>query len=201
MNVKDLIEIIPNLFLYFIPGYIAITIKNYYKSQKKSNDNHIIIMSLVISFIIKSLSDGFLYLFNCIFKLNIILTKFNEPIVLISCSIIFGVAWYKYYGSFIDKFIRQKLESNIESEPNVWNYAMKSVNGSWVTVHLYNVNKVYQGKLIAYTIDPDEKNREVLLCSYARYNLETGDLIESFNDDKKCVLINCNDLVDIEIHK
>lgn len=201
MNINEIIDIIPKLFLYFIPGYIALHIKSHFKTEKESKDSHLLIMSIVISFIINEILDIIVFAINKLICKPIIISDTNKPIFLLVSSIVFGCIWVLYYGSKFEKYINKLLGSNITSEANVWNKAMKAENGAWIRVYLYEQNLLYEGKLLNYTIDPEDNNKEVLLGAFTSYNLESKDIIEEFDDDKKMVLVSCKDISNIEILK
>lgn len=201
MNIKDIINIIPSLFLYFIPGYIAIYIKQAYKHYKEQKESHLVIMSVVISFIIKTILNTFIYLINQIFKINFVVNQDLETFILLILSILVGYIWIRYKGSKLETKLNKFLNSNTNSEANVWNYGMKAEKGAWARVYLHNENRIYIGKLINYTIDPDEKDKEILLSSYTSYELDTKKELEDYDDDNKIVLIKCNDIRFIEILK
>lgn len=201
MDIKDIIEIIPKLFLYFIPGYIAIHIKSYFKNEKSAKDTHVLIMSIVVTFVIDILLNSIIYLINKVTCKTIILNDNTKPLGLLIVSIIIGYLWVRFYDSKLEKWINKLMKSNTTSEPNVWNKAMKCENGAWVRVYLYDKNILYEGKLLNYTIDPEEERREILLGAFASYNIDDKNEIESYDEDRKMVLINCNELTNIEILK
>lgn len=201
MKINDIIDIIPKLFIYFIPGYIAIAIKKRFRSQKGYKDTHNIIMSIVISFIITTIVDIIIYLIKEQFKVQIEITDTIRNVILILFSFLIGVLWSLYYDSKVEKFVNELLKCNINSQSNVWNKAMKSPEGAWARVYLHEYNIIYQGKLEYYTIDPEDDNREILLTSYTSYKIDTKEIIEEYEDDKKTVLINCKNWINIEILK
>lgn len=59
-------------------------------------------------------------------------------------------------------------------------------NGAWATVYLQN-GLIYTGKLINYTSDPNEHERELLLTNY-RLALRVEGTIDSSSDF--CILIS-----------
>ncbi len=201
MNINDVIEIIPKLFLYFIPGYIAIHIKSHFKNEKSAKDSHVLIMSIVVTFIINILVELIINVVNKVICKPIVLNDYNKPVLLLIGAIIIGCLWVLFYDSKLEKWINIRMKSNTTSEPNVWNKAMKCENGAWVRVYLYDQNILYEGKLLNYTIDPEEEKREILLGSFTSYNINDKKEIEVYSDNKKMVLINCNELTNIEILK
>lgn len=201
MNINDIIDIIPKLFIYFIPGYISITIKKRFRSQKEYKDTHNIIMSIVVSFIITTLVDMIIYFIERRFNIQLCITDTFKNMILIFFSCLIGILWVLYYDSKVELLINKLLKCNINSQSNVWNKAMKSPKGAWARIYLYEYNMLYIGKLEYYTIDPEDESREIFLTSYTSYKIDTKEIIEEYNDDKKTVLINCKNWVNIEILK
>lgn len=201
MDIKDIIEIIPKLFIYFIPGYIAITIKKRFKNQKDYKDTHNIIMSIVISFIITTMVDAIINFVEWKFTIQLSITETIKNMLLILFSFIIGVLWILYYDSKFEKFINELLNCNIISQSNVWNKAMKASKGAWARVYLHEYNILYEGQLKYYTIDPEDDNKEILLTSYTSYKIDTKEIIEEYDDEEKTVLINCKNWINIEILK
>lgn len=54
MKISEIINSIPILFTYFIPGYISLYIKENYLHEKKTKETHLLLLSLIVSFIIRS---------------------------------------------------------------------------------------------------------------------------------------------------
>ncbi|EIF2086668.1 DUF6338 family protein [Clostridium perfringens] len=200
-DIQKILDNIPYLFLYFIPGYITISIKESIKHEKTSKDRHIIIMSIVVSFVIRALLQGTFDIINWVTKSTYIVDKDTNPIVLLVISVLFGIIWSIYCGSSLEKKINRFLGNDVVSSSNVWNYAMKSMNGSWVRIYLKEENIIYIGKLINYTIDPEDNNREILLRSYTSYSFDKREVLEDFDDDNKMVFIKCDSIKNIEIFK
>lgn len=202
MNIKELVDNIPILLLYFIPGYIALSIKKYFRSEYEIKDTHLLMMSLIVSFVLKSFIDFFVGILNNILKLEFQLSQENESILLILLSLVVGLAWCRIYDmEKLKKWINKFMDKDIDFSTNVWNIALESKEGAWVTVYIKDEDLVYTGVLSKYTIDPDDKNREILLSRYSKYNMTTGKLIQEFNDEDNCVLIKCNEMNRIEILK
>ena len=201
MQINDAIEIIPKLFLYFIPGYIALNVKKHFKSEREPKESHILIMSIVVSFILSSIVDIAIYMIRLNMDKNLVISENVKNLILIITAIVVGCLWVLYYDSPFEKRINKILNCNINSQTSVWNKAMKSPKGAWARVYLYDHNLLYEGYLEYYTINPEDENREILLASYTSYKIDTKEIIEAYDDDSKMVLIKCNDLVNIEILK
>lgn len=201
MDLIKLIDNISNLFIYFIPGYITLYIKQIYRHEKDKKSNHLFILSIVLSFIIKSTAEMILYCIYYFTGLNFVMSETVKTFFLIIIAIIFAIVSIVYKDSVIEKKINTFLKNDVISEPDVWNYAMKASKGAWARVYLVDENLVYEGKLFGYTMDPDDKEREILLASYTSYSFTTRDIIEEHNDDNKTVFIKCTNIKNIEILK
>lgn len=199
MDLSKLIDIIPKLFVYIIPGYIAILMKQKFKHEKEESQSNIIIISIIISYIIVQILDDVIALINL--KIKFELNNNLRTIIILILSVLFGLAWTRYKDSIIEVNVKKLLRDNTIEEPNVWNYAMRCSKGAWVRVYISDDDITYIGKLIYYTIDPNDERKEILLASYTSIKTSTEKEIENYNDDKKMVLINCKDIKYIEILK
>ena len=198
MNIVDIIDSVQNLFIYFIPGYISLTIINYYTSHKKKDEKHIVIISITLSFIITTITNIFMKWL--IYRPS----EVEKSIWYLIGSIVLGVFISMYDNDRIiimkkslKEIIDKKISPSYSSKPTVWAKAMK--NGHWARIYLKDDNIAYTGKIIYYTDDPESEEREVLLCHYESFDIEAQEpiLTTNTNDDK--VLINCKDIKYIEI--
>ena len=211
MDIKDLLEIIPELLLRFIPGYISIKILEKYGLERKKEHFDIIIYSILYSFII-----GIIYSI-IIFSLEhfcVTISAFLErttvkQTVYLVLSVVLGFVLVKVPPTWLGKFIRGCFNKNISPEPNVWVKAMQNTEGAWATVYLEN-GLIYTGKLIYYTIDPDDERKELLLSNYrlsVRNNADVEksdefclDIVDNTEDDKAKVFLSRDVITSIEIH-
>lgn len=167
MDIKDLLEIVPELLLMFIPGYISIKISEKYGLKRKEEHFDIIIYSILCSFII-----GIIYSI-IIFSLEhfcVVISTFLEgttvkQAVYLILAVVLGFILVKVPPTRLGGFIRRCFNKNVSPEANVWIKAMKNTKGAWVTVYLQN-GLIYTGKLIYYTVDPDDEEKELLLSNY-----------------------------------
>ena len=211
MDIKDLLEIIPELLLLFIPGYISIKILEKYGLERKKEHFDIIIYSILYSFIIGiiySIIIFFLKHFCVTISAFLEITTVKQTVYLV-LSVVLGFVLVKVPPTWMGKFIRGSFNKNVSPEPTVWVKAMKNTEGAWVTVYLEN-GLIYTGKLIYYTIDPDDERKELLLSNYrlsVRNNAEVGksdefcfDIDDNTKDDKAKVFLSWDVITSIEIH-
>lgn len=117
-------------------------------------------------------------------------------------AVLIGVGMVLYKDSKAESYINEKLKNNAISEPVVWIHAMKCAKGGYARVYLHEEDLLYVGKLIDYTLDPEEEKRELLLTAFTIYRLSDKTEIEDNSEnDNATVLIECKDLKNIEIFK
>lgn len=190
MDIKDLLEIVPDLLLLFIPGYISIKILEKYGLERKKEHFDIIVYSILYSFII-----GIIYSI-IIFSLEhfcVTIGAFLEratvkQTVYLVLAVILGFILVKVPPTRLGGFIRGCFNENVSPEPNVWIKAMRNTEGAWVTVYLEN-GLIYTGKLIYYTVDPDDEGKELLLSNY---RLSVRNNAEVRKSDDFCLDIDDN---------
>lgn len=201
MNLDKIIDIIPQILTYIMPGYISIYIYTQEKHEKEQQNNHIILMSMVISFILITVLDSLVILINLFLKADIQLNSTIRILLLLVLSLIYTWLWFKYTGSIIENYIKKIAGNNSINRPTVWNYAMECSNGAWARVYLREDNIAYVGKLINYTNNPNDKCKEILLQSFSSIQLDSKETLSNYTDDNKMVLINCSSIKSIEILK
>lgn len=138
---------------------------------------------------------------SIIFSVKFIQTQNEENLFLLLLSVVVAYFLVIYKDSKAEKYVNKIFHSNTKSEPSVWNHAMKAEYGAWAKVYLFNENRVYVGKLINYTIDPEDNNKEILLSSFSSYLLDSEEEVDNYDDDNKLVLIKCSDIKCIEVIK
>ncbi len=202
MEINSIFGDIPSLLLYFVPGYILLIVKSYLRSESKKDKTYTTIMSITISFVLKTILDSIIQFLNYIMGLSFELSQAHESLILLLMSVVASAMWcilvkVEKCKEFINKF----TDVNKEFYTNVWECALESPNGAWVNVYLEEEDLVYTGKLINYTIDTDDKNREVLLSCYRKCSIKDGKVIEEAKEEEYTVLIKCNEVKRIELFK
>lgn len=211
MDIKDILEIIPELLLLFIPGYISIKILEKYGLERKKDHFDIVIYSILYSFIIGIFYSSITFALE---YLGVTVSTFLEgttvkQTVYLILAVVLGFVLVKVPPTCLGKFIRCCFDENISPEPNVWIKAMKNKDGAWATVYLEN-GLIYTGKLLYYTIDPDDERKELLLSNYRlsvrnSADIETSeefclDIEDNTKDNKAKVLLSRDVITSIEIH-
>lgn len=206
---KEIINWIPQILMYFIPGYITLEIKRGYRQESKCNDRDLILLSIVYSFIIGRIAFLIGSIYSFISKIDInmveIIDKEWAIILYLIIAIIFGYIIAIAPDTKLATLFRRKLlRSNVEPYSNVWNVAMRNPKGAWARVYLEEGKTVYLGKLLKYTCDPDEEKREILLSNFSSFRIDndTFTTIDNYeNDATACIYIDATDIKRIEIFR
>ncbi|MBU5227873.1 hypothetical protein KQI36_14665 [Clostridium senegalense] len=218
MDINTIINQIPQLFTFIIPGYIAIAIKSHMHKESKNEDHSIIIESIILSYII-NYTAKFIYVFiNVITKfitndkvylssnlINSYAKNISNKNILYNClvilvSILISIILCRMKQNNSVNYLGKKLyKTNIEPYSSVWNYSLDQPNGCWARVYIDDIDIVYVGKLMKYTTNPNLTNKELYLKECSIYKISTG---EELNDEEDMsVLIDATKIGRIEIIK
>ena len=215
MDLDKILQFIPDLLLYFVPGFICLRIKEAYGFQKKHEELGSVIYSILYSFIV-------LILFSCLKAVFLPYIRDRLPedqvenikrIIFIGLGIILGlvitaVPKWKWWGKLTGKII-----PFTSAEQSVWEKAMTNHCGAKAKVLLKN-GLTYEGDLGYATGDPDDSDKTVLIYnfkSYERNKEEDGKNINQIiyikdnyrktdvEDDMEKVYIRPDEIVSVEI--
>ena len=208
--IEKLINHIPEILLYIIPGFISVRMKEIYGLQKRHNELGYALYSILYSFIILLIYRIITVTAGAVWPS---LDAFLEKETVKSCgclalAVALGILLAKIPqlkpGRWFSKLVN-KLSS---PEETVWEKAMKNPNGAYARVYLNN-GMVYYGILKNYTTDPDDPCKEILLHDYSVKILRDtkeasaeSDLFIPFDKQtakKDKVLIKRDEIISIEI--
>ena len=212
MNLKDFIEIVPDLILLVVPGYISIRIKEKYRLVKKSEHFDTMLYSILYSFVIGIVYSAINALFTHVcpkvsefFEVNTV-----KQSVYLFLAVILGFFLVKIPKLKLGVWVARLFNKSLSSEPSVWIKAMENSDGAWATIYLEN-GLIYTGMLINYTSDSNDDEKEILLSNYrlAARNEGTPKAADDFctiiedntNKSDAKVYLNRNVIIAIEIQK
>ncbi|MEG0165572.1 DUF6338 family protein [Anaerorhabdus sp.] len=170
MDLNNIVNIIPQILLLIIPGYITLTIKKYLNGEKESQNFDTILQCVLYSFII-----GLIYSL-----IQFISIQFFPGLTAMFADISFKNIFYFVLAIFlaIGRYLLFKskcwektvkwISPNISTTQSVWVKALCGDNGdkgAWVRVYLNN-GLVYTGKLLYYTYDVNDETKEILLSNF-----------------------------------
>ncbi|MBU3110296.1 DUF6338 family protein [Clostridium lacusfryxellense] len=199
MEFKDIVTLIPQLLILFIPGYIALTISSNYRQDYKIDDKKLVVLSVLYSFIIDTSLRFIIFILKFIYfsiatwKSFSTISVYRDSIAINKSSLFYiigmlvlGVmtSWILTRCSsfkislWINKFL---FKSNLLPCSVVWNKALEC-DDNWVKIYLKDENVLYYGKIDMFSSNPNDNRREVYLINYISYYLDTLDEIDNYSD-------------------
>jgi hypothetical protein len=183
IDINKILEVIPNILEYFIPGFIFLTIRNLSLAKETSKDKFIVINSIVISFIFVEILKLIPWLNN------------NDNFTLL--SIILMLVLSKIYTKFEleDKVIGQFIKGKTTND-DVFSVFIKKEEGAWVRVYMKDV--IYVGKIFHSEDRYTGGNRYIILVAFQRFTYRWKLVEDNSEDDYIKVLLNMKDISRIE---
>jgi len=212
MDLVDIISIIPDLLIYFVPGFVALRIRINYGMEKRFNSFDTVLYSVLYSFIVGIALSAITAITEA-FEKEFVFRWFSDPtrntinnIVLLLLGVMLGYVLVKSPEWKIGSKIRGVFNSTIEPYSSVWYKAVNNPEtGAYARVYLSN-GLMYDGILKHYTTDPDEEQKELVLTAYVVRVYQTDNSAsllafdtENLGDNNASVLLKYSDILSIEI--
>lgn len=191
-----LINAIPKLFSYFVPGYVFWLIKTRTNDEEKKDSFDILLLSIVVTFIINMVM-------GCLPFINSIQNIETKNIIAIFIAIIGAIAYSFTVNTGFVRKVKIKLGIRGTSYSDMWSFIFH--HSAWASVYLDGENVVYVGKVRHITCDPDGHEKELYLTNYTLYSINTDNtprtpLANYSESELNGVYINCNDVKRIEFY-
>lgn len=190
---KDIVNIIPLMLEYIVPGFIFLSIRNFAYSKDISKDKYFIIKAIVLSYVFKQT----LYeIINPLF-MHMSDSKWITTFIFIILIIIVSILYIKLN---IEKFIVSILDKGKTVTEDCFEEIIgkDAIN---IRVYLKDENVIYTGSLTYYDDKFAEDNRKIVISSYLTYDYE-GNLIENFGgSESNFVILTLKDIKRIECFK
>ena len=170
-SINGMIENVPNLLQYFVPGYILIWVFSFITSKKKNAIPHIVVVSVVLSYIIMLVTR--------------LLFKTEDLSVLVifgtSLSIISGYLLSLVNNSTIGEKTLKFLRINKSMRTSIWDDLADTKNGVFATVFLSEEDVIYTGNLKKYDYESEISNY-IVLSHYSTYSTKWEPIGEQKNE-------------------
>ena len=188
LNIKDIIDILPILLNYFVPGFIFISVRNFKLCKDDSKDKFVAMKSIVISFIMISIVEIFVPINHYLFSLILIIVS----IVLSKLYIKFNLeCWLLTKVLKVDKTTSEDFLDDI----------IDTDKGAWMYLYIPSENIIYCGKLRYYENCGHGKERNILLSNYTITSYNGDEIINYVEDDSRIVMVNTQNIIRIEMVK
>lgn len=172
MTPEEYVQLIPDILLYIVPGFLVLKITEEYLPKKKLSQYESILWSILYSFVV-TIEFGFLcWLLNCICKCStntgsssISFFDNTKLVIYFFLAIVTGFFVTKASNSCAGRKITKLFNPNMAPGEDVWFESLRAQKGTWATIYLNN-GMIYTGMLSKFTTDPDDNNKLILLKQY-----------------------------------
>lgn len=206
--IESLIEILPNIFIYIVPGYIILRIISYRFSRNTIKDDYLLLKSIVVSYILIVIVD-FLVQILCVIvnifidkpnlEINLNIETLMGKIIIILLSIVSGFIWCKFITSDVSYKFLEKLGINKSLNTNIFDDISDMDRGTWLFVYLQNERIIYFGALQRYEEREDVENYFLVLSNYKSFEYNGIEMEDQSRNPLRWVMINTKDISRIEI--
>lgn len=194
--ITDLIKNIPELLNYFVPGYIFISIYNFMLLKKANvqESNFIILKSIAISYILKTLYDKIITQWE-IEVLYVEIDPLLNVTILLFISLILGyLLGLIGYSPVANKFLlRFGIHRTVKE--NIWANVIKK--GHYIRVFKKDYSKSYCGQCTFY--ENDTREPIIVLSRYVIYNDNADVICDYSNDDTASIVLNLKDFERVDV--
>ena len=188
LSIKSIIELIPTLLEYFIPGFIFLGMRNFFLGKDITKDSYFVLKSVVISFVltelIKSVTNLIITLYKPseLFLANEITQRSIVLIITIAISYLYiNKDWEK---KLLDKFGKGKTSNNDYISTLVDNN-----KGAWIRVYLKEDEIIYVGKLHYHDSRDRYEDGCIVLSAFIAYDYDANELENNSLDDSKEAIV------------
>lgn len=206
--IESLIEILPNIFIYIVPGYIILRIISYRFSRNSIKDDYLLLKSIVISYVLIVIV-GFLvqvfgvivnmFIDKSILEINLNIETLMGKMTILLLSIIFGFIWCKFITSDISYKILGKLGISKSLNTNIFDDIVDKDRGLWMLVYLRDERIIYFGAFQRYEEREDVENYFLVLSNYRSFGYDGMELEDQRQNPLRWVMINTKDISRIEL--
>ena len=194
MQLKDVLENIPLILQYFIPGYITLSLFSYFSSKKSMEPKLRLIAYVAISYLLMAVTEGLVEHFNGsgIVKDSVLMKSAFAIFIGIICSIIMAMIFHsKHFSNLLVKIF------NKTPNDDIWMDIINFKKGS--NLKIYEKGSDYY--IVGHHFVNEEKGNEswFAITAYSKYS-KTGELLEDHSEDDNAILaVRLSDIDHMEI--
>lgn len=194
-QINQLIEALPTLIMYLVPGYLILWINAFVLSIKLENDRYVLLKSVVLSYVILTLGNYILSFKGLsIFGSNLL------KIVTLGVAITVGYSLSKFILSECFCRILKFLGINKSFFGNFWNDIVDLENGLWVIAYIPTDQVIYKGQLRKFEEKNNSESSFLVLSNYTTLTYSSEVLADYQEQNEKRVIINTKDISRLELY-
>ncbi|BDS17325.1 hypothetical protein JUM001_15590 [Clostridium perfringens] len=173
-NINELINLVPKILIYIVPGYLYYKIFNYVLNWKDKTIKNNIFEYVVVSYVLCTVVKSILGIFYNEVNMNL-------PQIIVSLLILSAILGY-FMGIFIksDKFtkVRRFFKINRTINNNIFNDIIDKKVGTWARVYLKDDKLVYYGSVILFEKKDKYEDGCIVLNDYEVYKYQESKILE-----------------------
>lgn len=171
-EINLVIENIPIILQYFIPGFLCLIVFKAITGVNISN-TYTVIFSCVFSYILLSISELIFIWIKCLepFETNIYVRSIISIVIGLILSVIFGVCYHTKKLGKIMKSISGKTQYR-----KMWRDVIDLENGSNLKIYVKNDNYYVYGHF--RNVEEYEDDPYIAVFGYGKYDKVTNELLE-----------------------
>lgn len=193
-DLRIIIESLPTIILYVVPGYLFLWVYSFKLSQEIGKDRYLLLKSIVISYLIIIPIDTVGKVCHLISS-----DSYSGKILVMVIAVVTGYLFSSFVASYSFTNLLKRIRIYRTIHSNIWNDVADDDHGVWIIAYMPEEKLIYKGAIIKYEEKTDTENIYLLLGNYTLLNYD-GEVIQSFEDrHNRCVLINTRNVSRIEL--
>lgn len=180
-EILEIIEVLPKLSIYLLPGIFFIKIIQYQLGVKRNEDKFIFLYYLIVSYIFIALGETVSEW--CYGYSNIYTSQFTIGIILF--SLISGYLAGNFLRSDVSLDVLRFLKIYRTNSLSIFSDIKDVELGTWIKVYLNDDKIVYSGALREYENSFDYDNTFLLLSNYISYSYAENKIDERVLVDER----------------
>lgn len=193
-QIVEIISVIPNIFIYIIPGYICDNVFSFTTNQKKKDMKSKMIENIMLSYVICSI-------------VKFVLSKFYDEVVLVLPDVTIAIIVFSIIAGFIlGKITLSKLAELIKIRVlrikstisnNIFYDIVDKDDGTYARIYLKNERIVYYGAIVAHEQKEKYDDGFIIMNRYCAYKY--GDVSDHIYEETLPKELEKNYFVSIKV--
>lgn len=192
-SITDIVKQLPTIMLYFVEGYIFVSTYKFIASKDKAIETkYLLLKSVVISFVIKTLFDCSCSLFGISFTSDSIYT-----LVLCALSVVLGYVCGKIV--IAEWFHKVLFSLGVQRTPNqnIWDDVIGERQNCWVCLQSKQKENIKYLGLCSYI--EDYEREPIFALKYYQVLNNKGEVVADYSDSDNVIVLNTKDFERIDI--
>ncbi|HHD2802808.1 hypothetical protein [Clostridium perfringens] len=175
-DIKELINILPSIFIFIVPGYLYFSFFNYVLNWKEKTFKNNIFEYVIFSYILYSISY---FVLNIFYKNKVIMDLPEVTIGILLSSCVLGYIIGRFVQSKAYTKVRKRLKINRTINNNIFYDIVDRTKGTWARVYLKDEKLVYYGAIVLFEKKDKYEDGFIVLNNYYAYKYGEASIYEN----------------------